>query len=426
MRIINFRFRSIWVMLLSVLIAAQCDVFGSSGAPTAAPPVELTYVSFVDDGDSNNAEMHLIAQFEAAHPDITISRGQYAGSLQTYLTDASPPDLMVVIADENTFSAIEAGLALNISNVWGDAHLAEAYPTGFRNLGAREGRQYFLPIAYTWTAIYYNQQLFSNYGLAPPETWDEFLAVADTLWLNEITPLALARNDDWSVSMWFDYLSLRLYGPEFYDQLVQGKISYTDFRVRDVFETWRILLEDGYFGDSLAPGGLVRNFDRVIKGEAGMILSSPVLMQALPEAWFDQFAFFSFPIVNPDLPVTESVPSFGYLVPAGTAHPAETAEFLTFMSSAEAQNAFTQQLGANFGIAPIHNGVDTAQFGPMIEQGSTLVRAAEAIVRPSIFASPEAMNQKAASTFRQFLRNPENVDEVLESLEEARLELFGG
>ena len=411
------------LVALSILLTLSgCGLFGGSSLEPQEP-VELTYVSLLEDAESNNAENQLIEQFQGEYPHITVKRSQYQRSPQSYLTATPPPDLMVLIADANTFEAIEAGLALDISQVWRDKDLAEAYPVGFRTFGEREGRQYFLPVAHTWVAFYYNRATFERQGLTPPETWEQLLTVAETLWLNGVTPFTVDRNDTWSVSMWFEYLSLRLHGAEFYEDLVRGEIPYDDFRVLEVFEAWRDLLEAGYFGESSAIG-TGQNFGRVIEGEAAMILSSPVLMQDLPDAWREQMDFFPFPMIDPALPVTEVAPSFGYLVPAQTTNPAEATQFLAFMSTAEIQTAMTQQLGSNFGVVAIHNGVDPANFAPASQQGVTLIRAADTIVRPFIFSAPEAMLRRADSAFRQFILDPTKLDDSIDILEAARRQAY--
>lgn len=405
------------IYLHIIILLSACGFLSRFSEPTPLPPVELTYLTFADDADTNNAERQLITQFQQEYPHITIKRSTFSRDPSSYLTDTPPPDLMVLIADYNSFSAIDAGLGLDVSNVWQEADLAEAYPNAFRTFSERDGRQHFLPVAHTWTTIYYNRAVFEQYGLIPPETWDEFRTIVDTLWLDGITPLALDQGDTWSVSMWFEYLALRLHGPDIYQQLVQGDVPYDDFRVQEIFEIWRDMIEDGFFSEGIRSGNVI---NRVIEGQAAMLLTSPVLIQNLPDSAQAQLGFFRFPIINPDLPVGEAAASYGYLVPAGTEHPAEATQFLRYMSSAEIQTALTQQLGPSLGVVAIHQSVDTANFDSSSQQGIELIRNADAIVRPYIFAVPNAMNQGSQRAFNQFLRNPDQINNVIELLEQTR------
>lgn len=422
---ITRKFSLAWLVISLALLAAQCTLPGRAAEPTPVTPVELTYFSFLDDASGSKAEQALIDQFEATHPHIQISRNPYARAPESYLTASPPPDLMVAIADYATFSAIERGLVLDLEEVWVRSNLADVYPAKFRVLGEREGKTYFLPVAHTWTALYYSYPLFEQYDLTPPTTWDEFLAICDILWLNGLTPVVLPRNDLWSVTTWFDYLNLRLNGPEFHADLSQGEIPYDDPGVIAVFDAWADLINRGCFGDMPAPASVLRGLDAIIKGETGMILASPVQMQDLPESWRAELDFFRFPMMDPRIPVAEIAPTFGYLIPAGTLHPQEATEFLVYMSSLEVQSAVTQQFGPDVGVAPIHQGVDLAAFTPMTRQGLSLVRDAAAIGQPYIFTLPGSMSGSASVAFRQFLLDPEKVDDTISTLEKARQEAFG-
>lgn len=412
-------------LVLTVLsvTAAQCGPLAFLESPTPVPPVVLTYLTFSDQGTVNDAEELLIEQFEAGHPNITVSRTEYAQSPQAYLTASPPPDIMLTIADYNTFAAIDDGLVLDISTMWSDANLAAAYPASLRAFGERQGRQYFLPVGQTWTAFYYNRQLFEANGLAEPTTWNELLDVAETLWLSGVTPFALTANDGWALSMWFEYLVLRLHGPEFYQQLIAGEIPYTDFRVREVFELWRDLLERGYFGESSFTTSTLRAVNEMSRGQAAMVLVSPVLITDLPAASREQLDLFPFPVINPDLARAESAAIFGYLIPARSQHPAEAIQFFQYMTSADVQAAFFEQLSGQVGVVPAHQAADPSQFDPEASKGLALLRQADTVTRPFIFSVPEASTGQALIlALRQFIRNPDEVDSALESLEQARQE----
>lgn len=419
-----YRILQLNLLIICVFALPACSFLGGNAEPTPGPPVTLTYISFLPDADSNNVETQLIEQFEATQANITVNRRQYQQSPRSYLAQDPPPDLLVAIADYDTFTAIDDGLALDISDVWRDTNLIDSYPAGFRAFGEREGRHYFLPIANTWTAIYYNQSLFAQYNLSPPASWDELMTLSETLWQSGHTPFALPRNDAWSVSMWFDYLSIRLHGPAFHQDLLAGRIPYDDFRVQTVFEQWRALIANGYLGESQRALSVLQSFDAVSSGEAAMVLTSPVLIQDLPEQWRDNLSFFAFPVFDPTLPIGEVTPAYGYLVPAGTQHPAEVAQFLAYISSAPAQTTLVQQVGGNFGILPIHQGVDANSLDPVSQQGLAVVNQADVVLRPFIFASPEAISSTSERIFRAFLRDPETLSEAIEQLEQARQQAF--
>ena len=70
---------------------------------------------------------------------------------------------------------------MDISDVWQEQGWLESYPKGFVALSSVGDRQYFVPTSWYWWAIYYRPSIFEQYGITPPQTWDELLAACDTL-----------------------------------------------------------------------------------------------------------------------------------------------------------------------------------------------------------------------------------------------------
>lgn len=52
------------------------------------------------------------------------------------------------------------------------------FADGLQALSLHDGKQYYVPLAYGWAAIYYNKAIFAQYNLTPPQTWDEFTLLA--------------------------------------------------------------------------------------------------------------------------------------------------------------------------------------------------------------------------------------------------------
>ena len=74
-----------------------------------------------------------------------------------------------------------------------------------------------------------------KYGIEPPETWEEFLAACETLKGTACIPITIGTKYRWTAAAWFDYLNMRVNGPEFHINLMLGKESYDDPRVKEVF-----------------------------------------------------------------------------------------------------------------------------------------------------------------------------------------------
>ena len=56
-----------------------------------------------------------------------------------------------------------------------------------------------------------------------------------------LTPFAFANDGNWPAMGTFDQLNFRLNGYQFHVDLMAGKESWTDERVKNVFTTWEIV-----------------------------------------------------------------------------------------------------------------------------------------------------------------------------------------
>lgn len=414
-------------LLVLLFLLTSC---GDSATPTpvAAEPVTLTLATIDVGGAWSAAEAYAMAQFQTRQPNLTFDRQGFSQAPQSYLTQSPPPDVMTSGAYAFMTQAAQQNLLQDLTELWTETGLVEAFPAGLQTLSAYEGKQYYLPIGYAWSAIYYNRAVFEQYGLQPPNTWDELLVICDTLLANGETPFSLTGRDPWITMLWFDYLDIRLNGVDFHRALTQGQIPYTDSRVLAVVELWSQLLRNGYViehPESLdtftSLTALVREDNGLLDGpKAVMTLSSPFGMAALPDKFHAELDFFRFPTLDPALPLAEVVTTLGYMAPNQGAHRPETLAFLTYMGSLEGQTIMAQQLGESTMWAPARNDIDLDLLSAPVQQGQALVQAAPAFVSPYMLSLPMEMWPLLDPAIASFLRNPDQLDEFLDKLEAAR------
>jgi ABC-type glycerol-3-phosphate transport system substrate-binding protein len=118
-----------------------------------------------------------------------------------------------------------------------------------------------------------NKQVFADYNLQPPQTWDEFITICETLRANGETPLAISGNEPWASYVWFEYLNLRLNGPAFHRGLLTGKEHFDNARVRTVLETWRSLFTNGYYVEKPQALGSLNAVAALVRNERAKVLT---------------------------------------------------------------------------------------------------------------------------------------------------------
>jgi hypothetical protein len=126
------------------------------------------------------------------------------------------------------------GLLGDLTDVW-DAGLNDTLSEGFKIASTGDdGLQYFVPWTYYIWGIYYRPSLFEENGWTPPTSMEDLQALASNMQDAGIVPFAFGNDGRWPAMGTFDQLNFRLNGYQFHVDLMAGKESWTDERVRNV------------------------------------------------------------------------------------------------------------------------------------------------------------------------------------------------
>ncbi|NEA62212.1 ABC transporter substrate-binding protein [Streptomyces sp. SID12488] len=133
------------------------------------------------------------------------------------------------------------------------AQLDKNFDTGWKDLGAFEGKQYGIYVkAANKSLVWYNTAAFEAAGLTEaPATWKDFVAAAQTLSDAGSPAVSVGGADGWTLTDWFENVYLSQAGPEKYDQLAKHEIKWTDPSVKDALTT----LAELWGKDDLLAGG---------------------------------------------------------------------------------------------------------------------------------------------------------------------------
>jgi ABC-type glycerol-3-phosphate transport system substrate-binding protein len=417
----------LWLTCLTWL-TTSC-IPGNQAEPLPAPAsVTLRWVTC----EIQAQYLEVVAdRFAATYPHIDLKREACNNYAYAYLASSPLPDVLELGANYQLAAAIRKNQVTDLTEMWLQAGLPEALPASLPKLSVHGGKQYYVPVAYDWEAIYYNKAVFAQYNLEPPQTWDEFLQICNTLLANDVTPLAIGGDGAYTGLLWLDYLSLRLYGADFRQDLVAGKVRYDDDRVRTVVETWRSLFEKGYFVENTSSlnDGAVLNL--LIRGDQGMLsqqkaamaLTESYFVRPLPAPFQAELDFFRFPIMNSSIPIVEIVSSYGYVVPVGAAHVPEAIAFLAFMSSAEAQTLVAQASAAGSKtFTPVRTDLDPDVLTPELRRALALVQEADTVVPPFLFSLPPEVWAKIGFAYADFMKDSHDIEHFLQKMEVVRQE----
>ena len=432
----------VWRVQFFLLLVALVGPLGGCGrepeeeflfAPDS-PPVTLTYVA-PNNSIFSEPEQIAIERFQELAPSIAVDRQSYGFSAGRYLLDSPPPDVMLMWDGNELRGAAAQGLLADVSEVWTEGNFTEAYGRRFRDISRFDGTLRFVPAGFNWSGIYYNKEIFEQYGLSLPATWEEFIRICDTLLANGITPMSLAGQNPFISIYWFDYLNLRLNGPEFHRDVMAGRVDFNDQRVAQVWELWKSLLDRGYFVESPGSASEMNSMTALIRGDgdsplnwekAVMALAPHFSLDDLPPSFAEELDFFQFPRIDADLPLGEVSIVFGYVIPADAPNRNEAGAFVGYMGSAEAQELQLTRIGedkGNIGYVPVHREFDRGLLSAAVEKGDQIVSGADEISPPTFLVLPDSMRARFNQVLRKFFlttNNPMEVAEIQMLLEEGR------
>jgi multiple sugar transport system substrate-binding protein len=281
------------------------------------------------------------------------------------------------------------------------------------------GKQYMMPTTFSTWGFFYKKDIFEKHGITPPKTWGELMAVAAKLKENGIVPFTIGTRDLWANDLWFDYLDLGINGLDFHMQLMDGKVPYTDPRVKEVFAHWREPIEKGYFLENHTSYGWQEAIPFLAQGKAAMYLLGTGVLTSLPVEAHKEFGFFPFPEVKPNMPRYEEVSINGIFVPAGAKNKELGMKFLAFLGQPDNLKAFAEA-GASL---PARTDVELGD-NPFAQTQMTLVKQAKGSSQFYDRDTDPDMAQVGMKGFQEFTVNPSRVDQILDRLEATRQRIF--
>ena len=388
---------------------------------TSAFAGELVINTDTSDPAPKEAFQNLIDGFQAENPDITVKwnlfdHEGYKTSIRNFLT-ADAPDLANWYAGNRMLPFVKAGLFEPVDDVWEDNGLSDSMGASQGSMTI-DGQIWGVPYTYYQWGVYYRKDLFAQNGISAPSTWDEFIAAGEALKAAGITPITIGTKYLWTAAGVFDYLNLRTNGFEFHQDLTNGKIAWTDPRVRETFKNWGQLVEAGFFIDNHAAFSWQEALAPMVQGKAAMYVMGNFAVAPLREAGLtdDQLGFFQFPVIDPSVPLAEEAPTDTIHIPANAKNKVEAKKFLAYLARADVQGEMNKTLGQ----LPINKNSEIAD-DVFIEAGFGMLSGTTGGIAQFFDRdAPAEMAKAGMEGFQEFMVKPERLDAILDRLEKVR------
>lgn len=260
-----------WLALL-VISALLVACLGTTAA-TAPLSGKLEIFSWWA-GDEGPALQALIDRYEKLYPGVKVVNSTVTGGsgvnakavLKTRMLGGDPPDTFQVHAGQELIGTwVVADRMEDLSALYASEGWTKVFPAGLLKLLSTEKGIWSVPVnVHRSNVLWYVPDNLQRWGVKVPTTWDEFLAIAPTLKSKGIIPLALGEN--WTATHLWESVALAYLGPQKWEALWNGKLSWKSPEVIGVWKTFGKILE--YTNQDAPSLSWQQATDMVIKGQA--------------------------------------------------------------------------------------------------------------------------------------------------------------
>lgn len=375
------------------LIASACGDDDESGDGLEGSSVTITGPER-DESEAGAIQAALDIFAEENGMEITYTGdADWEANINVQVEGGNPPDISIFpqpgkLADfaraGNVVALNDAAAAATASN-WSEAW------TAFGNV---DGEQYGVPVKTDLKSlVWYQPDAFAANGYEVPTTFDDFLALVNTMIADGNTPLCVGiesgQATGWTYTDWVEDMLLRTEGAEVYDQWVNHEIPFNDARIVDamqqVLDLWAL---DGAVysaAGSIAATAFQDNGEPLVNGECMMHRQASFYAAFFPEgtAYADgsegAVDVFYFPSIKGDFPVLGA----GTLA-AGFNDDAATMAVLEFLSTPRyAEIRQTEQTalkdGGLSGFLSAAIGQDESVYQPLEQSFLEILSSAEVV-----------------------------------------------
>lgn len=189
-------------------------------------PVTLTTISMYGGTDPNAANYQaVISQFMEDNPYITVEDDSQAADqdwktrIAADFAVGNEPDVIQYFTDANASDVLAADKFVTIDEikaVYPD-YAKDTLDSALEAAANPDGVRRAVPTTGYWEGLFCNKDLFDDYGLALPTTWDNMVKAIEVFQAKDIIPIAVSLNN--VPHYWVEYLLLSAAGPEEYTKV---------------------------------------------------------------------------------------------------------------------------------------------------------------------------------------------------------------
>lgn len=332
--------KRLWAVMLTALLALAMAQQG-----------ELEIFSWWA-GDEGPALEALIALYQEQNPGVRVENATVTGGagvdaravLRTRMLGGNPPDTFQVHAGQGLISSwVAAGRMEDLTFLYEEEGWFEVFPDDLIALISTDDGIWTVPVnIHRSNVMWYIPENLERWGVAVPQSWDEFLAICPELQAQGITPLVVGEG--WTQQHLWESVALGVLGAENYLALWRGELAFDSPEATAV---WEVFGEVMACTNDDAPGlAWQQATDRLVEGEAafnimgdwaaGYMSTTLGLTPGVDYGWAP----------SPDTAGVFMMLSDSFGLPVGAPHRDNVIAWLRLIGSREGQDTFNPLKGS--------------------------------------------------------------------------------
>ncbi|WP_406019661.1 extracellular solute-binding protein [Nocardioides sp. NBC_00850] len=260
--------------LCAALTAAALALTSCSGTAGSADPTDIDPEGKVEpreiswllsrpaDGGVITAMEQIAEEYAKDHPGFSLNlittpdRPSYIQKYETLAAANKLPELFDTDATPFAQKLADQGRMLDVELLLKDLGLAEDYREAALNYQRfDDGSLYMVPFEFQLEFFWYNSALLDRANVEVPKTLDDFPQLCKDLRAAGVTPIALDGQDQWPLERYLAYYPFRMAGPEYVQDLKNGKAKFADPAGRAAAEWLYDLGQAGCFQEDFSSTG---------------------------------------------------------------------------------------------------------------------------------------------------------------------------
>lgn len=227
---------------------------GDGGSSSSGSSGDVTEVTFWTLNTKQGAVDPIVEAFNESHDDIKVTPSYYdtdgqKDACKVAASSKTLPNMWFNWGGSLGSFYVDNGLTYDLTAYAEENNWAEKFNSNALNLCTFDGKVSGYPVSYNVLGIYYRKDIFEQYGLEVPTTFEEFEQVCATLKENGVTPISTGGLYGWHTMRFLELLIEHYAGSELHDKMNTFDESWDNDAVAQAFEKYQEFVDKGYFPD---------------------------------------------------------------------------------------------------------------------------------------------------------------------------------